>query len=238
MNLIEIDPSQSLSGWISPLLQAHQIPHWFSKRDPPDSNWIAQRLGSQSARAARVKQVHGSKCVDASECESDPLQLADAIITNDPLIVPIISTADCCPVLVVCLHSKSCAAIHAGWRGIALDIVGESLRALVERFGADPKHMVAAIGPCASVERYEVGEDVMNAFTQQGLSEALRPSPSTHKAFANCSHAVRILLERSGLQRNLIESNPPCTMGDATFASHRREPENKVRMLSGVAIPR
>ena len=98
--------------------------------------------------------------------------------------------------------------------------------------------MVAAIGPCASVERYEVGEDVMNAFTQRGLNEALRPSPSANKAFANCSHAVQILLERSGMQRNLIESNPPCTIGDATFASHRREPENKVRMLSGVTIPR
>ena len=238
MNLIEIDPSQSLSCWISPLLQAHQIPHWFSKRDPPDSNWIAKRLGSHNARAARVKQVHGSRCVDASECESDPLQLADAIITNDPLIVPIISTADCCPVLVVCLKSKSCAAIHAGWRGIALDIVGESLQELVDRFGADPKQMIAAIGPCASVERYEVGEDVIDAFTQQGLSEALRSSPSAHKAFANCSDAVRILLQRSGMQRNFIESNPPCTIGDATFASHRREPENKVRMLSGVAIPR
>ncbi|MEY4786472.1 MAG: hypothetical protein RL692_366 [Planctomycetota bacterium] len=238
MNLIGVNTSQSLSGWISPLLQAHQIPHWFSKRDPPDSNWIAQRLGSHNARAARVKQVHGSRCVDAATCDGDPLQLADAIITNDPLIVPIISTADCCPVLVVCLKSKSCAAIHAGWRGIALNIVGESLRALVERFGADPKHMIASIGPCASVERYEVGEDVMDAFTQQGLSEALRSSPSAHKAFANCSDAVRILLERSGMKRDLIESNPPCTIGDATFASHRREPENKVRMLSGVAIPR
>ncbi len=232
------ESSQELSGWISPLLKSHKVPHWFSKREPPDSNWIAQRLGSQNARAARVKQVHGARCLDAAECKSAPLQLADAIITNNPLLVPIISTADCCPVLVVCLHSKSCAAIHAGWRGIALDIIGESLRALVDRFAADPKHMVAAIGPCASVERYEVGEDVIDAFAQRGLSGALRSSPSAHKAFANCSQAVRILLERAGMQSELIESNPPCTIGDTTFASHRREPENKVRMLSGVAIPR
>ncbi len=231
-------PLQRDSAWFSPLLQAHKISHWFSKRNPPDPQWIAQQLVGMNARAVLVKQVHGAECLDAAACGSDPLQTADAIITNDPLLVPIISTADCCPVLVVCMQSKSCAAIHAGWRGIALDIIGESLQTLIDRYGADPKHIVAAIGPCAGVERYEVGADVINAFALQGLTEALQPSPSAHKAFANCSHAVRILLERAGVKSGSIDSNPPCTIGDCSFASHRREPQNKVRMLSGVAVPR
>ncbi len=226
------------AGWVSPLFKSHDIAHWFSKRDPPDAQWIAQYLGTSQARPARVKQVHGARCLGADECKAEPLREADAIITNDPLRVPMISTADCCPVLVVCLKSRSCAAIHAGWRGIALDIVQVSVRALVERFGAEPNEMLAAIGPCASVERYEVGRDVIDAFTQQGLTKALRASALPGKAFANCSHAVGILLERAGLQSGSIDSNPPCTIGDCTFASHRREPENKIRMLSGVAVPR
>lgn len=237
---MSLDPesSQTHAAWFSPLLREYEIPHWFSKRDPPTHQWIAENLATSHARAARVKQVHGARWLDATACVGEQLHQADAIITNDPLLVPIVSTADCCPVLVVCLKSRSCAAIHAGWRGIALDIVGETLRALIDRFGAEPKHLVAAIGPCASADRYEVGSDVIDAFVQRGLGEALSPSPSPQKAFANCSHAVRILLERAGMKSELIESNPPCTIGDTTFASHRREPENKVRMLSGVAIQR
>lgn len=187
----------------------------------------------------RVKQVHGSRWIrarapllDGEQCPPE----ADAIISNDPLLVPIVSTADCAPVLVYCRASNSCAAIHAGWRGIALDIITKTIRGLEVEYGASPPHMLAAVGPCASGRNYEVGADVVAAFVAIGLQKAIKPSPSNGKHFADCAQAARILLERAGVPSGAIDANPPCTIEDSRFASHRREPLNKVRMLSGICV--
>lgn len=235
MSVAQECPSNQ-SGWHSALLQTHGVAHWFSTRDSPSDLWIAQHLAGRCAQAVRVRQVHGARWLSAQECLRQ-IEDADAIISNAPLLVPVIATADCCPVLVACLSSKSCAAIHAGWRGIALDIVGSSVRAMCERFGADPRQMVCAIGPCASGERYEVGTDVIDAFSRCDLNRAILPSPLPGKAFADCAAATRILLERAGIPSECIDANPPCTIGDTRFASHRREPQNKLRMLAGIASP-
>lgn len=174
----------------------------------------------------------------ASECDAIPELEADAIINDDPHLVPIISTADCAPLLIACLASRSCAAIHAGWRGAAQDIVGVAVHRMVVQFGAVPSRMVAAIGPCARGERYEVGVDVVEAFHAQGLADALLPSRLPGKAFADCSVAARILLLRAGMLPMAIDDTAPCTIADVRFASHRREPQNTVRMLAGIAVPR
>ena len=237
MHRVEHFPTQE-SRWFSPLLQRHAIPHWFSRNNPPPPELIAIRLAEEPARPARARQVHGSRWVHGRDCLGGVLPDADSIITDDPLLVPIVSTADCAPILIACTATNTCAAIHAGWRGIALDILGETVRALVEEFSADPISMIAAIGPCASASRYEVGRDVIEAFRERGLEQALHFSPLPGKAYADCAGAARILLQRCGIGPESIECDPPCTITDTSFSSHRREPLNKARMFSAIAIPK
>ncbi len=105
-----------------------------------------------------------------------------------------------------------------------------------ERFGAEPGSMFAAIGPCAGGTRYEVGNDVIDAWIAADLEASLRATPVAGKAWANCAHAVRTQLEREGIPSASIDIDPPCTISDARFASHRREPENRTRMLAGIAL--
>ncbi len=230
------DLARAEAGWVSPLFRKHGIAHWFSTRDPPPAQWIAQHLAGEFARPARARQVHGGQCVVAGACVDGELPEADAVVSNDPLLVPIVSTADCVPLLVVCTHSRSCAAIHAGWRGIAVDVVGATVRLMCDRFGARTESMIAAIGPCAGRDQYEVGQDVIDAWSGVGLNRALRATGSAEKAWANCPLAARMLLERAGIAPTCIDIDPPCTISNARFASHRREPENRTRMLAGIAL--
>lgn len=69
-------------------------------------------------------------------------------------------TADCVPVLLSA--EGAVAALHAGWRGMAMGVLEAGMRALRDVGGRGPA--AAAIGPCAGVCCYEVGEDVHAAF--------------------------------------------------------------------------
>lgn len=230
--------SPASCGWMSSLLLSHSIPHWCGIVARGADSEPAAILGGTGARLCRAKQVHGAQWVDAARC--DGLCEADAVVSHEPRLVAAISTADCCPVLVACLASGCVAAIHAGWRGLASDVIGATLRGMMLEYGAQPSHMVAAIGPCASGERYEVGMDVIRAFEARGLSSALRVPEGMRSghAFADCSQAARILLQRAGVPGESVENEAPCTMSDARFPSYRREPSNPARMTSAIACRR
>ncbi len=223
-------------GWVSPLFRERRVSHWFSSREAPTALWIAQHLAGDAARPAQTRQVHGGRCVVARECVDGAVIDADAIVCADPMLVPVILTADCVPLLVLCKASRTCAAIHAGWRGIGSDIVRATIEMMREKFGAEPASMSAAMGPCAGRSAYEVGEDVIRTWTALGLSSALRPTSTPGKALADCPLAVRILLEREGIASTSVDIDPPCSITDERFASHRREPANTNRMRAGISL--
>ena len=58
------------------------------------------------------------------------------------------------------------AAIHAGWRGTLARIVHKTLQEMAFSFQTDPKKVKAVIGPGISLEHFEVGDEVYEAFEQ------------------------------------------------------------------------
>ena len=84
----------------------------------------------------------------------------DALVTNQPGICLMVLSADCVPVLLFEPEKRVVAAVHAGWRGTAANIVVETVRVMQENFGCDPQRVVAAIGPSIGKCCCEVGEEV------------------------------------------------------------------------------
>ena len=58
------------------------------------------------------------------------------------------------------------AAIHAGWKGAYKDIVIKVINFMIKK-GCATKNITAAIGPCISVNSYEVKEDFIKKFTKK-----------------------------------------------------------------------
>ena len=223
-------------GWVSPLLLTHSIAHWCGVLGDTTDSALAAELAGSDARLCRTRQVHGAHWVDATRCVGAHCE-ADAVVSCQPNLVAAISTADCCPVLVACRSSGCVAAIHAGWRGLAADVIGATLHGMVQKYGAKPAHMVAAIGPCASGTRYEVGADVISAFAAAGLSSSIRVPAGTRSgyAYADCGSAACVLLKRAGVPEKSTEYNAPCTISDLRFPSYRRDRANPARMTSAIA---
>lgn len=150
-----------------------------------------------------------------------PMFFADAAVSNIPGLMLIMTFADCAPVLLLDEHTRSCALIHAGWRGTVLRIVSGAVRAMAASFGAHPAGMRAAIGPCIGAECYQVGGDVRHRFDEAYGSDAARFFAMNR---LDLVAANSFDLESAGVLRENIETANMCTACDTDrFFSHRAE---------------
>jgi YfiH family protein len=70
-------------------------------------------------------------------------------------------------VLIADTKSNVVAAIHAGWRGTAGRITERAVADLMLRHGVNPRSSIAALGPSACAECYEVGEEVIEKYKKE-----------------------------------------------------------------------
>jgi len=170
-----------------------------------------------------LKQIHSNLVLRANQ--PGLVGEGDALITNSPCLTISIRTADCYPVLLADTRNRAVAAIHAGWRGTAAQIVVNTLESMQREFGTLPSDIFAAIGPGISVCCYEVGDDVSREFGFDG---------KTHLDLASENGKQ---LEAAGVPPQNIEALGICTFCDAErFFSYRREKEKAGRMTSFIRI--
>ncbi|WP_321323746.1 peptidoglycan editing factor PgeF [Thiomicrorhabdus sp.] len=108
-----------------------------------------------------LNQQHTDKALAlTSESRFAEPPIADASWTDTPNVVSVIMTADCLPVLLTDMDGTCVAAIHAGWKGLADNIVTKTIQAMPVK----PQKLMAWIGPAISKNQFEVGQDVFDAF--------------------------------------------------------------------------
>jgi len=90
----------------------------------------------------------------------------DAMTSQLKGVLLAIQTADCLPVLIGDPVSGAMAAIHAGWRGTAGRITERTVADLMQQ-GVNPRNAIAALGPAACAECYEVGQDVIDRYKKE-----------------------------------------------------------------------
>jgi YfiH family protein len=124
-----------------------------------------------------------------------------------------VKTADCVPVLIGDTVTGAYAAVHAGWRGTSQSIVKKAVATLHDEFGCDPKDLVCAIGPAAGCSLYEVGQDVIDTFTQNfSTSEQYFTSTRPGHALVDLKAANRDQLIERGISPKNVYIAPYCTM--------------------------
>lgn len=204
-------------------------------------NYRRFRAAIGAARKVRitVRQVHGA-CVwappDAPQRWRDAPE-ADAMVSTHPQHMLTIRVADCVPVLLATPDGCTVAAAHAGWRGIVAGVVGATVQRLIERSGVGPHDLLAAVGPCISVARYEVGPEVAAAFGEAGLSEAVDETRGD-KPHVDPRGAVVRQLQHAGLAEAHLAVSRLCTYDAADrFYSYRRDGRHTGRMV-GAICPR
>jgi YfiH family protein len=174
---------------------------------------LAAALGADPGKVLIGRQVHGGDLArhdsaPAPSAYADPgpdLPEVDGQVTGTPGLVPLVMVADCLPVALAGPHGV--AMLHCGWRGLAAGIVERG----AESVGATAAAVGPGIGPC----HYEVGEEVLGAFS--GLGEGIADG-----RMLDLREVVRRLLERAGVGD--VEVSELCSSCEPElFYSHRRD---------------
>jgi YfiH family protein len=134
---------------------------------------VAELLGAEPAGLLTLFQKHSADVVTADKPWSlDKLPEADAIVTKKPGLAIGVLTADCAPVLLCDGEARVIGAAHAGWKGALAGIVEATVKAM-QKLGAKPERITAAIGPTISQDAYEVGAEFVERFmTNEPESQA------------------------------------------------------------------
>lgn len=178
-------------------------------------------------KLATVWQVHGAdvKIVRSDADVTNSEERCDALTSDLANTLVAVKTADCVPVLIGDPTSRSFAAVHAGWKGTAAAIVRRAVETLQAEYDADPANIIAAIGPCASGENYEIGQDVKDAFEKNvpDHDKYFTPTRPGH-AFVDLKAANRDWLTQSGIEAANVYISTFCTIARSdVFFSYRVE---------------
>ncbi|NJL26668.1 MAG: polyphenol oxidase family protein [Thermoanaerobaculia bacterium] len=174
---------------------------------------------------AWLRQVHSDRVVDASPgCCGE----GDALWARDSGLGLAVVTADCVPVILA--GREGVAVAHAGWRGVAAEIVAATLA----RLGEPVQQVTAWIGPAIGRCCYEVGHDVaarvVEAIAPGRRAGVLLAGPRD-RPHLDLAAAVAAQLETQGIGE--IQRVACCTRCSETMLwSYRRDGQQAGRNLA------
>lgn len=198
-------------------------------------------IGAEAAAVITARQTHSTeRCfIETTEQANGPQPDCDAMTTKLTGVLLAIQTADCLPVLIADPKSGAMAAIHAGWRGTAGRISERAVADLMLMHGTNPRDCIAALGPAACVECYEVGQDVIERYKKEfGYWRKLLVNfKEGGKAYLDVRAANVQQLKFCGFSEDRIHVADHCTIHqNELFFSYRREgrtqPAGTGRLLS------
>lgn len=161
-----------------------------------------------------LEQIHSNIVVEASNelC----LPKADASFTTQKNVVCVVMTADCLPILFCSKDGEKIAAVHAGWRGLENGIISKTVEAL------KTKELIVWLGAAIGAERFEVGNDVRNAFLQKSADYSVAFKENGSQWLCDIYQLARIELAHLGITD--VFGGEFCTVSDsARFYSYRRD---------------
>ncbi len=201
-------------------------PHGFTGREHGDFRPPTGAAGRMLARLGlpgpfiAATQVHGNRVVSAPFDGDMPE--ADAVQSRLPGTCVAVRVADCVPILLA--GPDRVAAVHAGWRGTAADIVRHAVWAL-----GGPGQLRAAIGPSIRGCCYEVGDEVIAAIGAVTPRDGWLAGRRVDLAKANAA-----ILADLGVDAEIVG---PCTYCSPDYWSHRRDGAGAGRQVGAIGLP-
>ncbi len=193
---------------------------------------LLKARGIQKHFAFETDQVHGKRVHVLTDKRGGTVLHGDAFITDRPGIICHVRTADCVPILIADKRNRAVAAVHAGWRGTSLNVVGKAIEEMKLSFGTDPTDCIAAIGPRICGDCYEVGSDVIFELQKLNIDDEWRSGDSC----VDLGKANELLLKKAGVQNKKIDILSHCTCCDPRFTSWRRDRNAKARQINFIMI--
>ena len=189
----------------------------------------------------KLRQIHSAKCLEIGSLKQTlPPPSADAQFTQVTGLGLAVQTADCMPILFVSPYQV--ATIHAGWRGLVMNVIGNTLKTFANR-----KELAAYFGPHILSRSFEVGADVAEQILSFGnryqnennkhlLDRCCLEHADPSKRYIDLQAIALAQLIDFGLRPNQVQLATCDTLTSLNWESYRRDRSKAKRNLSFCAL--
>lgn len=181
----------------------------FFKKLKIDLNTI---VGMEMLHGTTIKKVAKSDSGKGVVSQQSAILKTDGLYTNKPNLTLFGTFADCLPIFAYDPNSQYICLVHAGWRGVADNII-EPLSSTLKTEGVKRKNCIVAVGPHIQKCCFEVGDEVLNKFPQQFIQGS----------FVDLKNYILSQLLKESFNKNNIELSNVCTLHSKKYFSHRKK---------------
>lgn len=118
-------------------------------------------IGADMNKSVCMWVTHGDEIIEApsekigvSMKDYKKAVKVDGMLTNKKGIFLFLLIADCLPIILFDPLNEAIGLIHAGWKGVDLEIVKKAVKIMNKEYGSDSENIIVGIGPCAQKESY------------------------------------------------------------------------------------
>lgn len=141
----------------------------------------------------------------------------DALVTKEKNIALVITHADCQAALFFDPEYQVIAAVHAGWRGLTLNIYQKTIDFMKANFNSRPQNISVVMSPCLC-EKHSEFKNYKKEFPKEFWSY------QKEKFHFDLKQIGLDQLKKAGVENKNIEIADDCTFCNANdYYSHRRD---------------
>ena len=197
---------------------------------------VSNKINAKSKKIFLLKQVHSNKFFFiTNHSKLNNKFEGDALITDKRNIPIAVLTADCVPILIFDKNREMIAAIHAGWKGAYKDIVEKVINFMIKK-GCSSKNITAAIGPCISINNYQVGEDFIKKFIKKDKKNIIFFKKANNKNYFNLNKYIHFQLESLNIKKIDIIKKDTFNAKNNFFSARRSISRNEYDYGRNISI--
>lgn len=197
-----------------------------SKDDPAavteNRRRVAAHFAAEPGHLNGCYQIHSAVARVADGPWNGDRPEGDAVVSAEPGLLCSVLTADCAPILMADPDTRIVAAVHAGWKGALGGVVHSAVSAM-QALGAEPRRILAVVGPCIASASYEVGLDFEERFVHHdpGTDRFFQPGASEDRRQFDLPGFVLWRLQQASVGQAVWTGHDTCADA-ARFYSNRR----------------
>ena len=180
---------------------------------------ISKKIKVPNNNLVLLNQIHSNRVKFINKTRKNRFA-GDGLVTNKKNLALGILTADCAPVLIFDPKMQNIAALHAGWKGAYKNIIKNTLNKLREK-GSKMRDLIAVIGPCISMENYEVKNDFLNKFLKKSYQNKKYFKFYNNKIFFSLNSYIKSQLIKFNIKKIEIIHKDTYLKKNKFFSSRR-----------------
>jgi len=184
---------------------------------------VCKIIGCTKKNLILLNQTHSNKVYFINKIPKKKIS-GDGSITGKKKIALAVLTADCAPLFIYDPKNNFISATHVGWKGAYKNIITKIINNFKTK-GSKTGNLIAVIGPCISINSYEVQKDFYKRFIKQNKMNKQFFITKKKKLFFNLNEYIKNELENKGIQ-NIEIVKKDTYLNKNNFFSSRRSLKN------------